>query len=279
MAYYYRGILYWMDGEPDNARACFRSAQLEDAAAENQEYASDYVLLDYLDGLASLKLGGDGSDAFKRAEDASKRYRKPPSYSKEANVLFFLEFGPGPTKFAGGEYGQELHFRVNSSPALAAVIKVGNQAIRVDPYDDLDFQATTRGGRVMDHVLANKAVFKSTTDTIGDAALIGGLAVAATDRRNAEIGLGIAAAGLVTKLISAASTPKADTRTWDNLPHFLSFAQMQLPPGQHVATVEFLGANGQPIPDLTKSITINVPAEKRDKVVFVSDRSTTPLTI
>ena len=26
MAYYYRGILYWMDGEPDNARACFRSA-------------------------------------------------------------------------------------------------------------------------------------------------------------------------------------------------------------------------------------------------------------
>ena len=26
MAYYYRGILYWRDGEPDNARACFRSA-------------------------------------------------------------------------------------------------------------------------------------------------------------------------------------------------------------------------------------------------------------
>ena len=26
MAYYYRGILYWMDGEPDNARAAFRSA-------------------------------------------------------------------------------------------------------------------------------------------------------------------------------------------------------------------------------------------------------------
>jgi tetratricopeptide (TPR) repeat protein len=26
MAYIYRGILYWMDGQPDNARACFRSA-------------------------------------------------------------------------------------------------------------------------------------------------------------------------------------------------------------------------------------------------------------
>src|SRR5688500_699426 len=27
MAYFYRGILYWMDGEPDNARACFRNGQ------------------------------------------------------------------------------------------------------------------------------------------------------------------------------------------------------------------------------------------------------------
>ncbi|HSH94260.1 MAG TPA: hypothetical protein VK968_08950, partial [Roseimicrobium sp.] len=24
MAYYYRGLLYWRDGEPDNARACYR---------------------------------------------------------------------------------------------------------------------------------------------------------------------------------------------------------------------------------------------------------------
>src|SRR5436190_13859639 len=50
MAYYYRGILYWMDGEPDNARACFRSAQFQDSDTENKEYSADYVLLDYLDG-------------------------------------------------------------------------------------------------------------------------------------------------------------------------------------------------------------------------------------
>ena len=28
MGWFYRGMIYWMDGEPDNARACFRSAQL-----------------------------------------------------------------------------------------------------------------------------------------------------------------------------------------------------------------------------------------------------------
>jgi len=32
------------------------------------------------------------------------------------------------------------------------------------------------------------------------------------------------------------------------------------------------------MPSLTKTITINVPAEKRDQVVFVSDTSLTPQT-
>ena len=34
MAYFYRGIIYWRDGEMDNARACFRSAEFEDSDAE-----------------------------------------------------------------------------------------------------------------------------------------------------------------------------------------------------------------------------------------------------
>jgi hypothetical protein len=59
----------------------------------------------------------------------------------------------------------------------------------------------------------------------------------------------------------------------------LSFAATELPPGQHVATVEFLDAGGQPLSNLTKTITINVPADKRDKVVFVSDTSLTPQSI
>jgi tetratricopeptide (TPR) repeat protein len=283
MAYYYRGILYWMDGEPDNARACFRTAQLEDANSEDQQFASDYVLLDYLDGLASTKLAGDGSDAFKRAEKSSKRTAKPPPYNAAANVLFFLEFGPGPTKYGAGEYGEELHFRVTQSPVQSAVINVAGQSIKVGHYDDLGFQATTRGGRVMDHVLANKAVFKTATGAAGDAALFSGLAVAASagrhDQTAAEVGLGLAAAGLISKLVSAGTTPKADTRTWDNLPHYLSFAAVQLPPGLHTATVQFLDRGGQPMANLTKTITINVPADKLDKVVFVSDTSLTPLTL
>ena len=276
MAYFYRGILYWMDGEPDNARACFRTGELEDSSTE-EHYSGDYVLLDYLDGLATAKLGGDGTEAFQRAQKECQAFTKPPPYDVEANVLFFLEFGPGPVKYATGPYREELRFSVRSSPVYSAVITADGPPVAAGPYDDLGFQATTRGGRVMDHVLANTAVFKSATDTLGNAAIISG-AVVAADTRDTGVGLGLIAAGLISKLVSSATTPAADTRSWDNLPHFLSFSALRLAPGPHTATVEFRDRAGQVLPYLTKTITLNVPADKHDLVVFVSDRSPTQFT-
>lgn len=278
MAYYYRGILYWMDGEPDNARACFRSAQLEDAGGGDQSFAADYAILDYLDGYATVKLGGDGSDALKRAESFSKLSKLPP-YNPNANIIFFIEYGRGPTKYAGGEYGEQLRFRDNPSLAKTATISVNGQQLTAGACDDLVYQATTRGGRVMDHVLGNKAVFKSTTSGIGDAAIISG-AVLATGQQGRktvadEVGLGLVAAGLLSKLLSAATTPSADIRSWDNLPRYLTFATLELPPGEHTATVEFQDAAGRPLSGMTKTVTINVPSEG-DKIVFVSDQSVTP---
>ena len=96
--------------------------------------------------------------------------------------------------------------------------------IPIAPTDDVGFQAMTRGGRVMDHILGNKAVFKSTTDTVGNVALVGGLATAAAsrDRTTQEVGLGIAFAGLVSKVVSAATVPaaaSARTKFPQRLPH------------------------------------------------------------
>ena len=130
----------------------------------------------------------------------------------------------------------------------------------------------------MDHILGNKAVFKSATDTAGNVALIGGLttAVVSGNRTAQEVGLGIAAAGLVSKIISAATIPAADVRSWDNLPHYLSFACVPLPPGQRVATVQFLDPGGRVLPGLTKTVTLNITSTNQDKVAFVSDTSITP---
>jgi hypothetical protein len=279
MAYFYRGVLYWMDGELDNARACFRSAELEDGVADEVAHSSDWVLLDYLDGLASAKLGGDGSDAFKRAKANAKNINLP-DYDTRANVLFIVEFGPGPSKYAAGEYNEQLRFTTRPSPVLSARIKTGRINMDVAPCDSLNFQATTRGGRVMDHILGRKAVFKSSTSAAGDVGIISGAILAGSrDSTTRDVGLGLLLAGLVAKGFSASTTPDADTRTWDNLPQYISFATMQLSPGEHSVTVEFLDGAGRTIANLTKQLTLNVGESPADKLVFVSDSSSTPQTL
>jgi hypothetical protein len=281
MASYYRGILYWRDGEPDNARALFRSGQLLDSDTQDKTYAGDYVLLDYLDGLASAKLGGDGADALARSRSNAKQQGRaaPPDYNPKANVMLFAEYGHGPRKYTGGEYGELLKFYTEQSKIRSARLEIDGRRVALPPYDDINFQATTRGGRLMDHVLGNKAVFKQTTDTVGDVALIGAMAAANHGSRDSEkAAIGLAAVGLISKFASAATTPHADIRTWESLPQYLSFAALQLGPGEHNATLEFLDANGQVVPRLTQNFVISVPApdssiggRTSDVVVFCSE--------
>jgi hypothetical protein len=282
MAYYYRAILYWRDGQPDNARACFRSGQVIDSDPE-RGHGADYVLLDYLDGLASVKLGADGSDAFARAQAQLGDRATLPPYNPAANVLVFAEFGHGPRKYAAGQYGEQLRFEVRDSPSRSARL-VLNDGLRVVPlpmYDDLGFQATTRGGRVMDYILGQKAYFKTGASLAGDAALAGS-AVAhdqarrresegrnGDDAHRAAVGLGVL--GVMGKLASAATQPQADTRQWDNLPQRLSFAALRLPPGEHAGRIEFLDREGNVIDRRSRKVTFEVAADDRDTVVFLSE--------
>lgn len=278
MAYYYRGILYWRDGQPDNARACFRTAEFIDSDAEANEYKGDYVLFDYLDGFASEKLAADGADALKRAA-ANAKGRTLPPYDDQANVLVFAEYGQGPRKYAGGEYGEQLRFATTDSRAYSATLTVDGRTIPLPSYDDLNYQATTRGGRVMDYILGNKAVFKRTTNTVGDVALIGS-AIAASNMyredgsrsegaQNTALALG--AIGLIGKLASAATTPHADVRAWNNLPQRLSFAALRLPVGTYPAKLEFYDATGRKLAAQTQELSIVVDDASKDTVVFLSE--------
>lgn len=294
MAFYYRGLLYWRDGQPDNARACFRSAEFIDADAEDKTYQSDYVLLDYLDGLVSTKLAADGSDARARAEKIAKHAL--PAYDSAANVLVFLEFGPGPRKVAAGQYGEQLKFQLAPSRVRSAALSFPEQDLHFTPWDNLNFQALTRGGRVMDHILGNKAVFKRNTDVAGDFALAGS-AIAAdnvykerrrvvTDERgrqhvvtetekdqgNENLAIGLGVLGMASKIFAAATETRADTRTWDNLPQYLSFGALRLPPGEHPALLQFFDADGHAIEDLTRRVAITVADPAGDTVIILSEQ-------
>ena len=67
-------------------------------------------------------------------------------------------------------------------------------------------------------------------------------------------------------------TPQADTRSWENLPQYISFAAIELPPGPHTATVEFTDGAGNVVPSLTKTINFSV-SSGNDTVLFASDHN------
>lgn len=277
MAYFYRGMLYWMDGEPDNARACFRSAQLQDGDAEKHEYAADYVLLDYLDGFATVKLNGEASDEFQRAVKNARGASQPPPYNKNANVLLFIEFGLGPKKYAAGSHAEQLRFSENPSAARSINLRVGAQQYPLIPYDDLQWQATTRGGREMDHILANKAVFKDATTATAIAAGATSVMLANPHdmRRHGHPGEAALIAGgiaAVAGILAATSNAEADIRAWDNLPRYLTFAPLELPPGKQTITVDFRDATGRTV--TSRTINFEVPANStKDTVLFVSEHN------
>ena len=111
---------------------------------------------------------------------------------------------------------------------------------------------------------------------MGTAAIIGGAVVASQGNGNnaaTGVGAGLMVAGLISSMVSAATTPDADTRAWENLPQNLAFVALPLPPGQQEARIEFLDRAGNPISDLEKTLTINVLDPPRNTVVFVSNKN------
>jgi tetratricopeptide (TPR) repeat protein len=262
MAYFYRGLIYWHDGEIDNARACFRSMAIIDSDTVEQQYTADWNLADWLDGAATDKLGGEGKEAKERA---AARLGRP---LENGRVLVVVEFGEGPQKYATGAHRQQLRFHAPIKQATEVRLTLGGQSVLLTPVDDLHYQATTRGGRVMDHILGNKAQFKDRTGKFGTAAMAAGTAAAATgDRDAAAVGGIVAAVGLVSYLISASANPTADVRMWENLPRYLTVAWLDLPPGRHAGVLE-ARLDAQPL--ATVPFEVEIP-DTAAPVIFLSD--------
>ncbi len=272
MAWFYRGVIYWMQGQPDNARACFRSAQLMDGDAEGDSYRADFSVFDYMVGLINRIYSGDDQNMFNFArENVTSDFFPEPI--DNPNVIFIFEFGKGPRKFRTGSYGEELKFRDGSSGVNSIRITLPDgQALVAGPMDNLSWQAKTRGGRLMDHVLGRKAVFKRATSDIGDAAIMSGVILGAETKHD-QTALTVAAVGILSKLISAAAQPQADTRDWSNLPQHLSVLPARLPPGEYETRVQFFDQGAQPIPALTKTVSLAINPGAKPLAVFISEFS------
>ncbi len=226
MAYFYRGLVYVAKGDFQNARAMFKQADYQDTVAEAEEYAGDFGLMPYMAGWASYCDGNAGlaQEFLQMADKGDANYAR---VKVDHPVLVLFETGRAPLQYGAGKHGEALKWKSREVPrqTLKSVCASdGGQCLPDSPVQaaDLDFQATTRGGRPFDAVLNGKASFKdgaqATADVAGAVGIVGLSAGLATGNRDVA-GLGLLGmfAGLVAQGVAASTQTQADVREWEQL--------------------------------------------------------------
>jgi tetratricopeptide (TPR) repeat protein len=246
----YRGLIYLIKHDFGNAAACFKRAQLYDITSDDEPgFAGDWYSAEWALALASLKQGftEDADAAMKRAAAFSSRRGDVPPPGADCNVLIVVEAGEGPIKYRTGKYGEVMRYREVPSPVTKVEVLQNDKVLTASAAaESLFFQATTRGKRQVDSILAGKAQFKEGTG-IAAAGLGAGALIAAQNERSGIAAGVLAGLALVSAGLSAATTPQADIRAWDNLPHSIYFLCLSLPPGESALSVMGHNAAGSVI--------------------------------
>ncbi|MEA2012866.1 MAG: hypothetical protein U9O87_07300 [Verrucomicrobiota bacterium] len=275
MAYYYRGLLYIMDGDLENARACFRGGILQDSFSEEKQDQSDFALLYYLEMWSDFQLGQKGK--ANELKPFLKKIRKNQNLpQKKYNLLVIAETGHAPRKRRTGKGKYQLTFsRASEHEDTKVELKFSSffpkKKIKLSPIEDIYWQASSRGGRPVDKILRNKVVFKEKWDEAGSAMTGLGLqslgASAFTGGENQDtaqiVAGGLTLLGLLSTAVASKVRPEADIRQWRNLPDTVHIASAKCPPGKYSVQWKFSGKNRH------KSIKRNVRIDKNNEFTLL----------
>lgn len=238
--YAFLALSFMEQGEWEDAERCVKNGLLADSAnTKDDRYNSDYALLHYLGYVACMKAGRSNDAVAYRDEMVkvlSGRKLRVDAQSNAASLLsdvslpdaFLVVWAGNPPSYVrGGEYEEIRHVVRGFTPYTFLTLDFGTAGEYMAPkwLADINYQATTRGGREMDTVLAHKAAVKKGMETSRNIFLVAGYACVTTvsDNLAAEaiiLGTGCTclAIGGAFHLAGACMNSKADIRSWRNLP-------------------------------------------------------------
>jgi hypothetical protein len=177
------------------------------------------------------------------------------------NTLLCIETGRAPFKYQIGSYGEKVVFTVKPYRATGFNVAVDNfTKIQTGSFlknNDIYYQASTRGGRVMDSILKGKADFKKTTADVSD--LFSNMSQVYNPY--GVFSLFSLAAGAV----SSATNPYADARHWSLLPAEIQVVPMRLNPGKHQLQIEACDSTGKVIESSKMDVEIK---DSPNNVIF-----------
>jgi tetratricopeptide (TPR) repeat protein len=254
MAYYYRGLIYLKEHDYDNARACFSSGILQDSFAEEEQFRSDFAVLDLLMAYA-CHLQGDlavRNDEFKRFKELRPDFPEP---DWDNVVLAVVETGKSPRKLSDGvgHYQMKIFRGKQFKDVAAELSTVGDQHWRAYPTEDIAFQAMTRGARPIDAINEGKVQFKrsaekfgTTLTSVASEAMLYAPAFNNSGSVSAVAG-GLGVIGAFSVMMAQNAKPHADTRYWHNLPDTVHVSFLPKGVRGNPFTVTFLDAAGSAV--------------------------------
>ena len=261
--YVFMALSYINKGDYENALSCVKTGLLIDADSNSEKAINDYALIYYLGYIAASKLKNSG-DAEEYLRDMKKglhaqgyKITDPPLLDcftqisrQKPNVLLVVWSGTPPTVVCTGKYKEIRNIIRGKNVFDAMTVSVGGGAPVYIPNNlgDVEYQATTRGGRLMDNVLADKAAAKSAMEVSGNIFMLTGttlLLVGARTMGAPPVGISFLGAGLgclviggTVHIIGSFMNPAADGRFWKNLPAQLHLVPLTLPPGKHTVMLK-----------------------------------------
>lgn len=265
-------LSYAQRGEYENAWRCVQNGLLHDTDAKEDKYQSDDALLLYLGTVFANKIGevDSAEQCRKRLKDALANRGIVSSdvdkYAKSAYAALLSESATEPNAFVvfwtgtppqfgrDGKYGEKRMILKGSEYAadfMTVSVDGGEEIIVPEKIGDINFQATTRGGREMDNILADKADFKQDMKNFQEVSLgLSGFCFAAaaatfsTSKERLIISGACLAAGVTFLVLDGVfycfydkTDPRADIRAWKTLPGQLNILPLRLTLGQHELTI------------------------------------------
>ena len=230
MAFYYRGLLYFHDGDFSNAGASFARVNVEDSQAEGEQYQADYASMKLLNAWA-LKCQGDQSTSPDLYSQATRMRAELSGIDYRESSLLIIETGLGPRKVGRGQYSEKLSWEDGGDDTSMPEVSLSGTSLASPVLaESLMYQASTRGGRPVEYLLAGKAQFKdvaNTTAAVSAGVSAGAMQVAniqaATGQYNqalssAYVAIGAAVFSMFSKMAANSAKPAADTRGWESIP-------------------------------------------------------------
>ena len=286
--------LSFMDrGQYEDALRSVKNGLLADCFGSTDAYNADYGLLHYIGWVCALRCNeNDTADRHREAllkslESQGVKIRDCSCLMPEGaglpNALVVIWTGTPPSYSRGGEYG-EKRMVLSGAKSQFDFVTVedasGQERIVPAGLGDVNFQATTRGGRLMDNVLQDKADVKENFKTAANASLVlsgacfaAGTALIGGNEYLAIAGLCCYGAGVCCLVADVAFMwahedvdANADTRSWQTLPGQLNVLPLNLPVGKRQLKVRgYISGDVM----MERVLEVDVPDDGKTAVVHV----------